>query len=670
MKKFSKHVFNKVDGKLIMPSIKSYSTKGRMVVEILFSRLHVKPILLLFIMVVAIDCINAQQNNRFEELIQLSQESILIDSSIHYAEEALSVSTSVQEREKAFYLLAKYNIEKTEYIEAELYLNLAIGLSKQINDKLFAGYLYLEKGKCWQYRSEYVKALSFFIMGLRMLEKENDKVGLITANIYLAEYYRNVANFREANAYILKALELARYNKIDDNLRIKMYNRAAAIKSETADIDSSFYYSYLSLALSKRINNYDQEATSLNEIGFMQENLHQLIPARDNYTKAVNLWKKMNATRNWVNAMGNLARAYSKLRNFKKSNEILSEIKDIAIQNNWEINLMNMYGLYKVNYEELGDLKESYFYRIKYLELRLSTYKQENLKELEDIKSKYETEKKDYLLTKQRREIELAKENYVAKQEETIRLWIGFGLVLALCMYISYLLLVRYKLINKLTLRNREIEQKNEKLLINMEKNETLLQEVHHRVKNNLQFIYSIIELEIDTNRESAKLDSLIDMQHRIMSMSLVHQLLYNGENLSQVSVMNYIEDLVDFMDSSLNTSKLNVKFELDIEDFLFETNQCIALGMILSELISNSFKHAFNKIKLPTINIQLRQTIPNMIQLIYGDNGAGIDKNILFNESMGYRLINIFTTQMNGKYNIDSENSYLFVFEFPLVNE
>ena len=209
------------------------------------------------------------------------------------------------------------------------------------------------------------------------------------------------------------------------------------------------------------------------------------------------------------------------------------------------------------------------------------------------------------------------------------------------------------------------IESRTSELKSTLSEKDLLIQEIHHRVKNNLQFISSIIELEIDANKSNVKDDSLIDTSRRINAMSLVHELLYQQDNLEKISMKKYINQLGSSINEMVNTDHLPLKFNIKTDDLLFDVNQTIAVGMIISELVSNSIKHAFKNQTQPFIAIEFLKIKDSKIRLIVSDNGSGYTENGNTKKSMGHRLVDMFSRQLKGTYTIDANNGFLFTLDF-----
>jgi two-component system, sensor histidine kinase PdtaS len=607
-----------------------------------------------------------------EKLLENAETSLSKDSSIYFLNEAIKISeTTINSTEKGFllYRLGKYCIQNSDYPNAEKYITTALVLSIKTKDKNLEALCMLELGRCNQFDSKYEVALRNMLKGLEIADETTNTENWLRANVYLADYYRGLVNFPEAKKYMQQAFRVAPKHIVDAELEIELYNRAAAIKTETGDLDSALYYSNTALNICKKTNNINQQATSLNEIGYIFENKNKFISAVEMYEEAEGLWRKRNAVRHWLNAMENRARVYFKMGDYKKSNALAGDAALIAERNNWLPSMHTIYLIQEACYAKQGNMEYSYRYSAKAADAKLKLYMQRNGKVLEEIKEKYANEKKEILLKKQEGEIENANLKFENQRKNTTRLWYGVLGLFLFIIFIAIIAIQRSRINKQLNFKNKEVEGVNKKLTVSLSKSEVLLQEVHHRVKNNLQFISSIIELEIDTGNAAPKEDSLADISRRITAMSLVHELLYNQDNLERVSAKKYIEKLMVSMTDMINTNHLQVKFDMKIDDITFEVKQCIAVGMIISELVSNSIKHAFEKQKNPVVVIELTQLATSKKSVLkVGDNGGGFSKKIKTVNGMGSRLVHIFTTQLNGTYTIETEKHFLFTFEFLAI--
>ena len=203
-------------------------------------------------------------------------------------------------------------------------------------------------------------------------------------------------------------------------------------------------------------------------------------------------------------------------------------------------------------------------------------------------------------------------------------------------------------------------QKKNETLLeSSLAEKEILLKEIHHRVKNNLQIISSLIVLQEQYVKDERILHIFKDFQNRIKVMALIHQTLYNSENLNKIYLSSYIKNLVNNLFKAYSADSKQIKLELNIEDIDFSLDNANACGLIINELVSNSLKHAFSENNDGKIIVTLKKTINNRILLDVYDNGIGIPKEVDYknSDSLGLKLISTITKQMDGKISIERNN-------------
>jgi len=198
----------------------------------------------------------------------------------------------------------------------------------------------------------------------------------------------------------------------------------------------------------------------------------------------------------------------------------------------------------------------------------------------------------------------------------------------------------------------------------------TLLAEIHHRVKNNLAIVSGLLELqkvETDDERLSAIFDQSIN---RIISIAMVHELMYNTHDLSSVNVHAYLEKLIPAISATMQNRKQNVEFDLNIAEYKLNINQAIPLGLLLNELITNSFKYAFNGSSENRITIKLIAE-KKELKVFYHDNGRGFPIDIDFHKpkNLGLNLIHAQLQQLDSSFSADTKEQFELEFQFTATN-
>lgn len=234
----------------------------------------------------------------------------------------------------------------------------------------------------------------------------------------------------------------------------------------------------------------------------------------------------------------------------------------------------------------------------------------------------------------------------------------------------SMLIAIRF---NNAFIHNEALLLERDTLEKQNEEKDALIQEIHHRVKNNLQSMSSIIDMQIMSVQDNEQKKILSQTHSRITSMALVHEMLYTSDKLSQISAKGYIETLVSSIDKMINTEHIPIRFVKQIDDVFLNINNCISMGMLTGEVISNSIKYAFNGVSNPEVKISLYyERSRNRIIYQIQDNGIGLSEAVISGKksSLGLRLISIFSRQLDADMKLRNDNGTLLRLKFDLKND
>jgi len=217
-------------------------------------------------------------------------------------------------------------------------------------------------------------------------------------------------------------------------------------------------------------------------------------------------------------------------------------------------------------------------------------------------------------------------------------------------------------------------ERKKSEEQINQSLNEKtlLLSEIHHRVKNNLQVISSIINLQKRYLIDNTSIEILNEIQYRVQSIALVHEQLYSYNDFGKIPYNGYIKRLVFNIVCSIEQKYKAVKVDIEVNNIFFTIETAIPLGLIINELLTNSYKHAFTDYNNGLIRLSITQTIENQYKLLYSDNGNGFPEAIFMAESktLGLRLISILAKQIYGTVNYSNRNGATFEIDFGEISK
>ena len=212
-----------------------------------------------------------------------------------------------------------------------------------------------------------------------------------------------------------------------------------------------------------------------------------------------------------------------------------------------------------------------------------------------------------------------------------------------------------------------DLKTSNEKIIRSLEEKEVLLREIHHRVKNNMQIVSSLLMLQSQNIEDKKYKDVFIESQTRIYSMALIHEKLYQSESLAQINLKEYINGIVSNIFESYGEQS-NIKFDINVENIQIKIDYAVPCGLIINELVTNSFKYGFPDGRQGIIKISAKSNDNNMIQISISDDGIGISKDmdIRNTKSLGLKLVTgLAESQLHGKIIINRENGTEFQINF-----
>ena len=293
------------------------------------------------------------------------------------------------------------------------------------------------------------------------------------------------------------------------------------------------------------------------------------------------------------------------------------------------------------------------------------------IRETEELRVKYETEKREGEVRTRDQQIALLRQKNALsqtnlRQATLIRNITAGGLLLIAI--IATMLYRQYKI-------NRQsglvIAQKNGELQHLVVEKEWLLKEVHHRVKNNLQIIASLLNTQSSYLENPVVLGALRDSQSRVQAMSLIHQKVYGTDHLSGVDMQSYIPDLLSYLYDSFGAEKRHIRIEQHIQSLRLDLAQAVPLGLILNEAITNAIKYAFDQ-SGGTIFIFLRHLPADRVTLTISDNGRGIPGpfDIAAASSMGMKMMAALSNQLRANLTFTHTDGVAICLEFGVVRE
>ena len=214
-----------------------------------------------------------------------------------------------------------------------------------------------------------------------------------------------------------------------------------------------------------------------------------------------------------------------------------------------------------------------------------------------------------------------------------------------------------------------ERKQAEEQIKASLREKEVLLKEIHHRVKNNMQVISSLLKLQSNYIKDKEALEMFKDSQNRIRSMALVHEKLYQTMDLARIEFAGYVQSLTGHLLSFYRLEPNVIKLNIDVKDIFLNINTAFPCALITNELISNALKHAFPGERRGEVKISIKYISEKEIELMVTDNGVGFPKNIDFRntESLGLQLVLTLVEQLEGTIKLHRGKGTALKIRFPV---
>jgi two-component sensor histidine kinase len=308
--------------------------------------------------------------------------------------------------------------------------------------------------------------------------------------------------------------------------------------------------------------------------------------------------------------------------------------------------------LYQIN-KRLNKQKESFYYLEQYVKLKDSLNFDPNT--LQSKAMKYQLAAEEAAL-----QLELAEERTKLEFErgEKAKQQLYYSIIISVLIMISLLITAFYLYKNRKL--NKRLSRQSELLAEDLKVKEALLSEIHHRVKNNLQVIRSMLSLQNQFISDQSVRKVIDECNGRIVSMSLIHENLYRKQDFQEAQFNNYIEELVPRLVNTYGTDSNKIHLEMDIAPIKLSLDDSVPCGLLLNEIISNALKHGFPNGRAGSIKIALKQ-INDEVHLLIKDDGVGLEEGKSFesNDSFGFLLIETMASQLGADLSIETSNGF-----------
>lgn len=542
-------------------------------------------------------------------------------------------------------------------------------LYKVLNQK-YPGNKYVEKralvllmeGLLKDKQYQHNNALSVYMEVLKKAEKNNLHRIACHANIHIALNHSKAGNFDLAYKYLEDARKVCEKYKLNDlystiYIRYGQMHRHFGFEKKPAfseqikrleqlgfraSADSAFYYTQKAIAFAEKYNVENDVNDGYVVLGILNFNIGKYSESSSYYLKSLAFWKKTNNFQTVTGMYHNVALNYMQAGKLKEA----LIYNDSAMLNYKDMFVYHKYNVSKQRaaiYKQLGLLDSAYHYLDLAYEDREKVHNEAELSTTKALEEQYQN----------------------AQKESTIKIKNQQMLfIMGLLGVIAFASVMLYRKNRQVNRQNKIIGEQLIDLSKTLEQKQVLLSELQHRVKNNLQHVISILEIQ----KESVDFNNIDELirgnQNRIHSMALLHKKLNMADNANDVDLKRYISELAELVKDSYDNrqKKVSLNTKCAIENISLE--KALPIGLIITELVSNSMKHAFRKRNIGIIQIEISRD-QKTNQLYYADNGDGFDFNKPSEKGLGQEIIKGLIDQLNGDVEARNNNGFELIIKF-----
>jgi two-component sensor histidine kinase len=516
------------------------------------------------------------------------------------------------------------------------------------------GGLYFELCFYYNVKDDVYKALLYVDKAEKAFSNSSQKLkGLSKCYQQRSQIYSKTNQNQKAILYAQKAIQIANELKLNKNVLSILYT---TIGIAYFNIDDNINaVKFLQLANEININNGPIGRRAFNLV-MLSEAYHGL----KKFKKAIEIAQiaisLVDDNENSLMAYGIIGNSLFELKNYKsaltyqnKALQLLDLVEDTDHQRSLYLELSK-------TYSELGDYKNAYKHLNKFKDLEINFLKNIQEKNINELEIKFESKQKDVAV----------KELTISKQQQSLEILKqkNFNLILFFLITFSAVvtIVVLFALHNNkkknklLNIKNEIIsdkiqlvEEQKIELYQSLQERELLLKEIHHRVKNNLQIIMSLLNIQASRSEDISIENFLEKAQSRISSMSLIHQSLYENETIDSIDFEVYTKQLAFNLIHLFGVDDKNIQLEINAKDIFLDLQTAISLGLILNELFTNTLKYAFTDYKNAKISVTIETIDNEQFNLIFSDNGNGYLEKNNSRKSLGLELIELLALQLGG---------------------
>ncbi len=533
--------------------------------------------------------------------------------------------------------------------QAMKFLDSAIGFAYEACDYQTLGKIFTNKGAFLSESGKPILAMQSLNEALKYAELAGDSVTLL--NIYgnVGGIYLNRKENEKARFYFEKIL--SSFDKTKDTLTyVVTLNNLAILHGREKQHEEAL--KYLKEAIKLEDGETDFKATLYDNLGMAYFGLNQLNKAMEFYEKALLLNTQLGNQFQLLHTYLNISKLQMEKKEIAEAIQSAKAALQIAEKEDYLEDIATAHREIANAYKELGNEALS----LLHLEAHIAalTLSNDDLysSEIAQLQEAFDLAIKEQEILALRQNQDILS---VLIDKKSIQL-MTMGMLIILLLMLLGLVYHFYKAKEKAA---KALEYKNRKI-------ETLIKELHHRVKNNLQLVNSLLNIQYSRTEDTETKQTIKEGQARLEAMALIHKNFSIDDNISGLNMQRYLKSLTRNLTASYGFPSDTVQLDVNLSNPIFNIDQAVPLGLIVNELVSNAFKYAFQKINSAKIWLELFEE-KNLITLLIKDNGTGIQNHEHLSQSntFGLKLVNMLAHQLNAKLivEVDKGTSFKLIF-------
>ena len=530
-----------------------------------------------------------------------------------------------------FEILRKIAHNHPNYITGLDYAQKSLDLAMTLEDPILVAKAYEEISLNERLLGNNIRSIEATLKALSIFSENQYHEAEAASLVQLGSNLISDGDYDQANYYFLKALTVYKEAGETLNYALTMINLGESYRL-AAQLDSAVFWFKQALDQNTVLNDDIIACYAKGNLGMVYNTAGRLEAARSNLLSAISLCRELGDPYSTSVYLADLGHLNQKEGNFKMANKDLTESFQIAQKHGLKEQVRDISGQLVRFYEGQKQFVQALKYQRLYQVYQDSLVSKSNIREIERIKAGYE-------ISKRENEIKLLARINSQQKYLTISLAFGSGILIVLT-------IVLYRSNQHKKNANRLLSEQKSIIAHREEEKAVLLRELNHRVKNNLQMISSLLNLQSDQLAGHPAEEAINEGKYRVDALSLIHQKLYSDEKHTQIALGDYVKDLVLNLFYSYN---VNFNPSFTFAHVLLDIDKVVPLALIINELVTNSLKYAFSEVDNPELALSL-QVNGEMLTVEIRDNGIGFgNKKSMARDGFGLKLVDSLVQQLNG---------------------